>query len=116
MSKVFQIVDNIVHHQLTNHTLEQAIETFPPDLIFVEAPNYVFEGWGYLQGEFIKPVAPEGFVYDDTTGTFYKEGEPLVTIIPPEELSANYRKLQEENASLRETLDTLLSVTSEVTP
>ena len=30
-------------------------------LFFVEAPDNVFEGWGYLDGEFIQPVPPEGW-------------------------------------------------------
>ena len=36
----------------------------------------MFEGWGYnpeAEGEarFIKPIPPEGWLYDETTGTFY---------------------------------------------
>lgn len=48
---------------------------FPPEVLFVEAPDYVYEGWGYLNGEFIKPTPPEGWLYDDKTGTFYLEDQ-----------------------------------------
>ena len=46
---------------------------YPHDCLFVDAPDEVHEGWGYLDGEFIKPTPPEGFLYDDATGTFYAE-------------------------------------------
>lgn len=75
--KVFQIEANICYWDATHQfpTVESTIGYFPPDLLFVEAPDYVFEGWGYANGEFIKPMAPEGWLYDDVTGTFYRENE-----------------------------------------
>lgn len=76
-----QILDDLCHWDATKvvPNLEYAAEYYAPDIIFVEAPDYVFEGWGfnkYLDGDdrFIKPTPPEGWVYDDRTGTFYREG------------------------------------------
>lgn len=50
-------------------------------LVFAEAPDYVFEGWGYDASQtgdarFIKPIAPDGWHYDDVNGTFYPDAEP----------------------------------------
>lgn len=80
--KVFQIEANICYWDATRQfpTKESTIGYFPPDLVFVEAPDYVFEGWGYVDGEFIKPTPPEGWLYDEKTGTFYQEG----TLAPSE--------------------------------
>lgn len=74
--KIFQIEAGICHWDASSvlQSLEQAEGRFPPSVLFVEAPDYVFEGWGYLDGEFIKPIAPEGWLYDDKTGTFYPDG------------------------------------------
>lgn len=86
--KVFQIEAEICHWDATRQfpTVESTIGYFPPSLVFVEAPDYVFEGWGYVDGEFIKPTPPEGWLYDENTGTFYPEGyEPE----EPEEMISN---------------------------
>lgn len=74
--KVFQIEANVCYWDATRQfpTKESTVGYFPPELLFVEAPDYVFEGWGYSDGNFIKPTAPEGWIYDDDTGTFYQEG------------------------------------------
>lgn len=73
--KCFQVVNEICYWDATNQfpTIESTVGYFPPDLLFVEAPDNVFEGWGYADGEFIKPTPPEGWIYDDETGTFYPE-------------------------------------------
>ena len=76
--KVFQIVDGFCFSEVTQKFKNAAatVGYFPPSVLFVDAPDYVFQGWAY-DGEkdgddrFIKPVAPEGWAYDDTTGTFY---------------------------------------------
>ena len=65
----------------TVHTIDEAHEMFPPDCLFVEAPNYVFEGWGFdehAKGDerFLRPEATEGYLYDETTGTFYPADAP----------------------------------------
>lgn len=51
---------------------------FSPDMVFVEAPDYVFEGWGFdehAEGDarFIRPEVPDGYKYDEGTGTFYTD-------------------------------------------
>jgi len=57
------------------------VEKMPPDNgCLVNAPDYVFEGWGYDAREegdarFIKPCPPEGWVYDPETGTVCREGD-----------------------------------------
>lgn len=78
--KVFQIEANVCYWDASRQfpTVESTVGYFPPSVLFVEAPDYVFEGWGYVDGEFIQPKAPEGWLYDAETGTFYREGsEPL---------------------------------------
>lgn len=70
--KFFIIKDSFVFRQIFN--LEKELGNS-----VVIAPDYVFEGWGYdiiQKGEnrFIKPECPEGFKYDEKTGTFYEGG------------------------------------------
>lgn len=91
--KVFQIEANVCYWDATRQfpTVESTVGYFPPELLFVEAPDYVFEGWGYdaLQtgdDRFIKPTPPEGWVYDESTGTFYPEG------FSPEDKEKNFAK------------------------
>lgn len=68
--KLFIVKSSFVFQEVRN--LENRIgETV------VIAPDYVFEGWGFditQKGEnrFIKPECPNGFKYDEKTGTFYK--------------------------------------------
>lgn len=76
--KVFQILHSICHWDATSQypTLDCTKGLFAPDIVFVEAPDYVFEGWGFdsdMMGNerFIKPIPPEGWIYDDSTGTFF---------------------------------------------
>ncbi len=80
--KIMQILGDFVHWDATPQfpTMQDVEGRFAPDIIFVEAPDYVFEGWGYDEtavgdARFIKPEPPEGWLYDDKTGTFYPEGE-----------------------------------------
>ena len=72
--KIFQIENSVCFYDATrvHQTLESTVGCYPPSVLFVEAPDYVFEGWGYLNGEFIQPTPPEGWQYDAGTGTFYK--------------------------------------------
>lgn len=76
--KVFQIESGFCYWDATRQfpTKESTVGFFPPSVIFIEAPDYVFEGWRYVNGEFIKPTAPEGWFYDEKTGTFYQENIP----------------------------------------
>ena len=75
--KIFQIVDNFVHYDMTHlySSVEVARSKYPATVQIVEAPDYVFEGWGFNPNEngddrFIRPTAPEGWEYDEATGTF----------------------------------------------
>lgn len=77
--KIFQIVNGFCHWQTPFQSMEET-EGFPPDCIFVEAPDYVNEQWGYddsKEGDerFIHPEPPEGWIYDEETGTFFPESE-----------------------------------------
>jgi hypothetical protein len=110
--KIFQIFafpgteDYMCHWDATSKfpTLESTVGRFAPDILFVEAPDYVFEGWGYdfdAEGDarFVKPPLPQPeswtgedgktyqWKYDDATGTFYiadADGNP----VDPNELNA----------------------------
>lgn len=80
--KIFQIVNNICHYDATqiHPTLASTVGKYPNNITFVETPDYVFEGWGYDSGRmdesrFVRPTPPDGWDYDDTTGTFYQIGE-----------------------------------------
>lgn len=82
--KIVQIENGFVHWDASPVVpdMEWAASHYAPNIVFVEAPDYVFEGWAFdeeKEGDerFIKPVPPEGWRYDDTTGTFYLEGEQL---------------------------------------
>ena len=84
--KVFLILDYICYNDMTENfpTVESTVGYFTPETLFVEAPDYVFEGWGYDPDEsgdsrFIKPIPPEGWLYDDESGTFYKEPKEPTT-------------------------------------
>lgn len=75
--KIFQISKGFVHYDMTHlySSVAVARSKYPPTVQIVEAPDYVFEGWGFDPNEngddrFIKPTAPDGWEYDDATGTF----------------------------------------------
>lgn len=79
--KIVQIENSFVHWDATEVVpdLDWAATYYSPEIHFVEAPDYVFEGWTFdeeKEGDerFIKPVPPEGWLYDDKTGGFYQEG------------------------------------------
>lgn len=98
--KVFHIVENFVHHYHPEYqTAAEASARFHPSFLFVDAPDFVFEGWGYdpeAEGDdrFIKPTPPEGWLYDDASGTFYQEGRLPESQKPTyEELLAAYNLL-----------------------
>ena len=74
--KIFQILHGRCHWQTPFQSLAETVGRFPADCLFVEAPDYVNEQWGFDDTEigdarFIKPVPPEGFIYDDETGQMY---------------------------------------------
>lgn len=90
--KLFQILGNVTYCELTNKhaNLAAALVCYPPSVLVVEAPDYVFEGWGYdgsKEGDdrFIQPTPPEGWLYDVGTGTFYPEEEIAPSSKPTQE-------------------------------
>lgn len=79
--KVFQIIDGFCHWDASTvlRRAADAADRFEDGMIFADAPDYVYEGWGFdgtLDGDdrFIQPVAPEGWLYDPASGTFYEVG------------------------------------------
>ena len=75
---IFQIVNGRCHWRTPFSSLDEIVGKFPPDCLFVDAPDYVNEQWGYDETEigddrFIKPVPPEGWIYDDETGQMMPE-------------------------------------------
>lgn len=78
--KVFQIHDGICFKDYTKEygSAEAARSRFSPSIRFEDAPDYVFEGWGFDEtasgdGRFIRPIPPAGWYYDPETGTFYDD-------------------------------------------
>ena len=63
MTKVFQILHDYCHWETQYHSLAEAVDKFASNIELVEAPDYVFEGWKYVDGNF--------------TGTFYLEEDYL---------------------------------------
>lgn len=79
--KIFQIENGFVHWDATPVVpdLDWAASHYAPNIVFVEAPDYVHEGWIYddtKEGDdrFVPPEPPQGWLYDERTGTFYQEG------------------------------------------
>lgn len=90
--QVFQIIGGIVHWKTPYARLADIPPgTYAPDILFIEAPDHVREGWGYTDGNFIKPSPPFGWAYDDNTGTFY----PLDAGTPPSPEGPTYEELLE---------------------
>jgi hypothetical protein len=100
--KIMQIFQRFCHWDATASVgdIDTARQRFP-GLLFVEAPDYVFEGWGYddnLSGDarFIKPVPPDGFLYDDASGTFYPAGSAAPSqVMTGKELTAAVLSLRD---------------------
>jgi hypothetical protein len=69
--KIFMIENDMCMSEMRGFpSLDMAKEFFKAaKLNLVEAPDHVFEGWGYMNGEFIQPTPPdENFVYDPDSG------------------------------------------------
>jgi hypothetical protein len=90
--KVFQIKNNICYNEVTEkfRTAASTANRFPPSVLFVDAPDYVYAGWGYDDSKdgderFVQPQPPEGWLYDAETGTFYEEGKtaPSASVAEP---------------------------------
>ena len=78
--RIFQTLQGFCHWDATiqHPTLESTEGLYAPNIKFIEAPDYVREGWGYdetAEGDerFIEPTPPEGWLYDRATGTFYPD-------------------------------------------
>lgn len=87
--KIFQIVNDICYYDATPlyDNIEATVGKYPPDTLFTEAPDHVFEGWGYdgtKSGEerYIQPTPPEGWEYDPVCGGFYEIGTTPPSEIP----------------------------------
>lgn len=103
--KVFQVLGDFCHWDASESysSAAEARKYFAPDIMFVEAPDYVFEGWGYDNSgtgdaRFTKPTPPEGWLYDDDTGTFYQEGfkpQPPVDDTPDSDVDSIWDALAE---------------------
>mgnify|MGYP006982396785 CR=1 FL=1 len=100
--KLMQIFCGFCHYDMTPvvANLDEVKEKCPPDVLVVEAPDYVFEGWGYDETQegdarFIKPTPPEGWLYDDATGSFYPEDSD------PPEPAPTLESLKAENTRLK---------------
>lgn len=76
--KIFQIINNECYWDATAQfpTVESTEGRFPPADLFVEAPDYVQEGWGYVNGKFIEPEPP---AEDESTPTQLDRVEAQVT-------------------------------------
>ena len=79
--KIFQIIGGFCHWDASAvlRRAADAVGRFPESDVFADAPDHVFEGWGFddsLEGDarFIQPEPPEGWLYDADSGTFYEEG------------------------------------------
>lgn len=75
---IFQIVNGKCHWRTPFTSLDEVKGKFPPDCLFVDAPDYVNEQWGFDETEigddrFIKPQPPEGWIYDDESGQMMPE-------------------------------------------
>ena len=102
---IFQIVNGKCHWQTPFKSLDEVKDRFPPDCLFVDAPDYVNEQWGFDETEigddrFIKPEAPEGWIYDDETGQLMPE-DMLAEAID----QAKDAKQGENNAALAKWLE-----------
>jgi len=89
--KVFQVINGVCAWETKHKSIKETIGMYPKACLFVEAPDYVFRGWGYktrddegkvLRGNdrFIKPIPPEGKFYNDDNGKFIDADEYAVYV------------------------------------
>lgn len=93
---IVQIINNRVFWITDMKTLDQAMEIYPPDVLFVDAPGYVTTDWGYdpsKEGDerFTEPVAPDGFYFDREANVMWPNEMKEVL------RKAEYTKKQDEN-------------------
>ncbi len=103
MARIFQIFNGFCHWDATIEypSLEGTFGKYASNVLFIEAPDYVFEGWGYdetQQGDarFVQPEPPEHWIYDPETGTFYPDPNDLPEgWMPPAEPEDETEDMQE---------------------
>lgn len=84
MTKIFEIVNGRVHHEYPEFdTVADAYRVFSKDILFVEAPDTIFVGFGYDDSKegverFIRPELSEGWIYDDSNYPWNPEETRLV--------------------------------------
>ena len=86
--KVFQIVGGFCYYDasaLYDSVASIPDGTYPPNIKFADAPDYVREGWGYDGVNFIEPIPPVGWLYDPVTGTFYEDPDYAPSEPQPDE-------------------------------
>lgn len=76
--KIFQILHGMCHWETPFKSLDETFMRFPTDCLFVEAPDYVNEQWGFNEfaigdDRFIQPSIPEDLIFDDEEGKFVEE-------------------------------------------
>lgn len=66
--KVVEILHGEVHHIYPEYgSASEARKHYAPNIVFVDAPDDVFEGCTYKDGVFSRPELEEGWAWDDTT-------------------------------------------------
>lgn len=84
--KVLQVVNGVCTWLTEFASVAETVGKYPSDCLFVEAPDYVHEGWAYKEydedgnavaGEdrFIPPTPDVGFFYDENSGTMRPQEE-----------------------------------------
>ena len=90
--KVFQIVGNICFKDITrlynHHDLSKITA-----LHYEIAPDHVFANWGFdpdKEGDerFVKPIPPEGFIYNEENGCFEPENPDPIEPSAEDDLSS----------------------------
>ncbi len=106
MSKIFQILSGVCYYDATtmHPTLADTVDKYAPDIVFIEAPDYVFEGWGYDESKtgdarFIQPTPPDGWRYDPKSGQFIEINPPEVVV--EKTLEERITDLEAENKPLK---------------
>lgn len=101
MSKVFLIVDNHCQREYPEYeNAYDASKNFAPNMLFVDAPDYVWPGWGFDPDKedderFVRPELEEGWIYDENGMPYNVEEE---------------RAQERKNFHQRTTNDTLMAL------
>ena len=90
--KVFQIVDGFCFKDITSLSNHHDLSKITA-LHYEEAPDYVFAKWGFdpdKEGDerFVKPIPPEGFIYNEENGCFEPENPDPIEPTVEDDLSS----------------------------